>query len=130
MPPRKDAQPSDAFGQRLALNLWDLDRVAPDLMERLGPQLDLGRDSVVRVGTAKDREDRFADTAVPFRCDLLSAAMICDVLRATDRKFNDAPTRIYLLRDGKWRRLVGDAVLSVVDGGKVQLNPAIFKVRL
>ena len=117
----------DPFGQRLAVNLWDVERIGEQLLAAIRSRLDLQREAVVSVDDEKDGDGRFVNTAIPFNCPLLAAATLLDVVRSTDRRVGDVPTRAYLFRDG-WRRLTRYHVLTVVDGDKVSLNPAVFRV--
>jgi hypothetical protein len=116
---------AEAQGVRIGICLFDLDRIDPGMRGLLlGGNLDLRRERVVRVD--KDRPD---ETAVPFSCDLLKAASICDVVRGHDREAGDQPTRVYLKKD-HWRRLPADALLTLtVDGGPA-LNPEWFPVEV
>jgi hypothetical protein len=107
--------------ERLAVNLYDLDRVEKSIREML---------LVGKVKNAALRIDpkRLDETAVQFSCDLLTAACILDTLRNHDRIAGDVPTRCYILTDpkGNWRRLSSSAVLTVIEDGKVELSPDVF----
>ena len=105
---------------RLAINLFDLDRMLPMMRQTmLGGRLDLK----VAVWVDKDRLD---ESAVVFTCDLLEAAALCDVIRDHDRSVGDYPTRVYLCRESAWQRVPADAILSIVVEGKCDLNPKHF----
>jgi hypothetical protein len=54
----------------------DLDRLAVEELAMLKPLLDLQRGVIDKVGD---------DAVVPFQCDLLLAASICDRVRSNDR---------------------------------------------
>lgn len=108
---------------KLAICLYDLDRVDPTIRGALlGGKLDLSKPIL----TDPDRMD---ETAVAFRCDLLSAACIIDTIRAHDFLAGDHPTRCYLSRTGKtWTKLPGRVVLSRAVKGKISLSPDVFGV--
>lgn len=121
--PRIDADdPIQSNGrERLAVNLADLDRVDPTIRGiLLGGKLDATR----AVVTDKGRMD---EIAVAFTCDLLTAACCCDTLRTHDRKVGDYPTRVYVFRRA-WTKIVSSALLTLIEGDKVVLNPALFDV--
>lgn len=106
-------------GQRLAVNLCDLDRVDSSIRGMLlSGKLNL--QALIRMD--RDRPD---ETAVAFSCDLLTAATCCDVLRGHDLRAGDYPTRVYLFRQS-WSKLPGSTVLTLVNDGKVFLNPEVF----
>lgn len=110
--------------ERLAVALEDLDRVAPELrVKLLKGRLDL--DNVLR-HAGQHREEEVP--AVPFTCDLLTAAIACDVLRSNDRKLGDELTRVYVLRESRWTRVTSKTVLTVIVEGKVRLNPEVFSI--
>jgi hypothetical protein len=124
MPKRIELNPVKAGRpERLALNLWDLDLVHPQVRARLLPLLDLRRQSVVWVD--KDRED---ETAALFTCSLLTAASACDRIRGIARQVHETPPRVYINRIGvgAWTRLPADAVLTHLLNGKTVLDPTIF----
>lgn len=118
-----DGAPKEAEG--LSINLFDLDRVDPFIREqlRIAERIDRDRGNVVRVD-----EKRVDETAVAFTCDLITAATICEIIRNHDRKAGDYPTRVYVRRaaGGKWEKLPNDALLTLVAGEKVVLNPRWF----
>jgi hypothetical protein len=109
--------------ERLGICLTDLDRIAPLIRQclRLADHLDVSRDSVVWVD-----KSRFDEACIPFICDLLTAACICDTIRSHDRRAGDYPTRVYLKRVAAWEKLAGGVQLSVVKNEKVMLNPELF----
>lgn len=101
----------------LALNLFDLDRLDPQLRASLlGGKLDLSRP--IRLGKADE-------VAVGLVCSTLTAALAIDVIRSEDRRHGDEPTRAYIHR-GDWERLDPSAVLTVMREGKSRLNPIFF----
>lgn len=108
--------------ERLALNLFDLDSIVPELKMRLfRGRLDLRRDSVIRVD--KDKTD---ETAVPLLGDLLSAAVACDILRSENRREGDKVVRIYINRGTNWVKLPSSAILTDRIEGELILNSEIF----
>ena len=123
-------------GERLAVNVADLDRIPSDVREMIGLAHLLDATCGIRVvstsratasGSRMDRPDEFA---VAFKCRLLQAACLLDTLRAHDKRCGDYPTRCYICRLRSWVKLPGDAVLSLVDkDGKCRLNPKWFTIR-
>ena len=107
---------------RLAINLFDMDRL-PDSVREAMFRDESGRPllepSTVRVG---DRDE----VCVPFCCDTLTAAIRLDVIRSGDRSGGDQPTRAYVMRATAWQKLPADALLTVVGGEVVELNPTTF----
>lgn len=115
-------------GERLAINLFDATdrtRISEDTLGLLlGGKLDRDRGSVIRVDPGRPDE-----TAVPFSCDLLTAACVADTIREHDRLAKDYPCRVYLNRGGRsWERIPCDTRLTLVVGEKVVLNPKVFRV--
>lgn len=109
-------------GWRLALNVPDLTRV-PEFIRGslLAGKVAKGAEPI-RVD--KQRPD---ETAVELSCDLLTAALVADVLRSNDRKTGDHPTRVYLRRrEGAWIKLPHSAVLTEVVNGKSELSAKWF----
>ena len=106
--------------ERLALNVFDLDRLDPVLRARLlKGRLDLR--------AVRPDPDRGGETAVAFSCDPLTAALICDLLRSEDRRAGDVPTRVYLRRNKVWVRLSASDVLTEVgEDGKATLSHDLF----
>ncbi len=113
-------------GDRLGINLDDVERVLPDVRAMLGLAHLVDRTKIVRVKVL-NRPD---DLVVIFICDLLAAACLCDTLRSWNRKDGDYPTRVYLCKSKVWERLPGDALLSLMDNGKARLNPKWFTIRV
>lgn len=117
---RKD----EVHEKRLAINMFDLSRVDESIRGViLRDKLDLRRESVILLD-----KNRLDETAIPFTCDLLSAACICDVIREHDRRAGDYPARVYYRRATVWEKLPATAILSLVRPGKVILNPGVFRV--
>lgn len=119
---QKGNSSSLAATARLAINLFDLTRLDPlvRLNLALAAQLDAAA-GPIRVD--KDQPD---ETAVAFKCNLLRAAALCDVIRNHDRKVGDPPTRVYLKRQ-VWARLPGATTLTVVgEDDDLRLNPTWF----
>lgn len=114
------AKLAPANGVRLAINLYDLDRLLPFVRETLlGGKLDLKGGAI---WVDRSRPD---ETAVAFACSLETAGAICDVIRSHDREAGDYPTRVYVFRRS-WTKLPTDAVLTVMADGKCLTNPAVF----
>lgn len=108
--------------ERLAINVFCLDRIDPVIRANLlKDKLDLTKP----IRTDWDRKDAKDEVALVFKCDLLTAATVCDVIRAEDKKAGDFPTRLYLLRK-EWSRIPSYVVLTVMKNDKVVLNPKIF----
>lgn len=108
--------------ERLALNLWDLEKLVHPtvrLLMNLGNNMDLANAIWV------DR-DRLDETAVAFICPLLQAACIVDVLRSENRRHGERAVRIYLKRAEAWTRLPEVTVLTVLKDGHAELNPLWF----
>lgn len=101
----------------LGINLYDVERMHPDVRKAmLGGKLCLDKSKVVWVD--RSVED---DTCVPFLCDLLTAAAVCDQVRSEDRRAGRVPTRVYQLRKA-WQRLPPGLLLCVMADGKLRLN--------
>ena len=105
--------------ERLALNLFDIDRIDPLIGIVMGGKLDLSK-------AIKVDPDRLDETAVAFSCDLLTAACICDTIRTHDKAVKDYPTRVYIFRRSAWSKVAGQGHLSIVVDNKCVLNPKIF----
>lgn len=106
--------------ERLAVSVFDLDRLPPDVRRQmLGGKLDLR--AVVRPDP-----DKPATTALAFSCPLLEAALICDILRNNDRKLGDEPTKVYLYSGRGWAEIGPSTVLTSTDGGDLSLCPSVF----
>jgi hypothetical protein len=114
------AHGSTCFSQeKLALNVLDVDRIPlTNRQKLLGGKLDLTQ--AIWIDTR-----RVDKSAVVFTCALLEAACICDTIRNIDRRANDYPTRVYVLRES-WTQLPGHVTLTRVIGHKVMLNRAVF----
>lgn len=108
--------------ERLAINLFDLDRVDPTIRGiLLGGKLELSRANVIKVDKTKPDE-----TAVEFTCGLLSAASICDTIRSHDMQAKESVTRVYIFRGRVWVKLGAKDLLTIVQDDSVRLNPVIF----
>ncbi len=110
-------------GPRVAVNLWDLDRVHPEIVRLvLAGKVAGDKTAIFKV------HDRHEDTAVPFVCDPRTAAVACDVLRSECRRCEVRPVRVYVSPDGvRWVRVPERGVLTWVDGGGVgHLSPEFF----
>jgi hypothetical protein len=65
---------------------------------------------------------------LPFRCQLITSAMICDLIRIENKKAGDRPVGVYIQRKGRWVKLKDTAVLTWVDKetGQSILSPMVF----
>ena len=107
----------------VAVNLWDLDRVHPEIVRLvLAGKVSGDKAAIFKVA------DRHEDTAVPFICDPKTAAMACDVLRSECRRCEVRAVRVYVSPDGaRWVRVPERGVLTWVDGdGITHLSPEFF----
>lgn len=127
MPPLAKSQPRPRADQperaeRLAVNLFDLDRIDPFIREQLGLARKLVAEAI-RIDA-----DRSDETAVAFGCPLEEAAATLDIIRDHDRRAGDHPTRAYLRRraGGAWERMPANAVFSVIMRGQLALNADVF----
>ena len=110
----KKPEPS---GEKLAVTLTDLDRLPTDAKARyLGGRLDLAK--TVKVGAGIP--------AVAFKCDLLQAALVCDLLRSEDRKAGDAPTGVWVKRRDSWYKVSERLLLTLTVADEGALNPDLF----
>lgn len=112
---------------KLAVNLFDIGLLEPTVRDiMLGGKISLLKEDIVWVNTS-----RLDETAVLFTCDLVTAAALLDVIRSQGRNGFLPLIRAYINRNaadgkGSWSRLVHTEVLTVVENGKVKLNPDIF----
>lgn len=106
---------------RLAVSLVDTERIEPLTRQiLLGGKLD--PDGPVLVAVGKGRE-----VAVPFICDLLTAACVCQAMRNLDVNTKQpTPTRIYREVEGQWQRVPGDRRLVSIHSNRCHLNPQVF----
>ena len=114
--PRKPAPGS----YLLAVHLFDLDRVDPMIREFM-----LVKNLDARSPIRLDPDDAL-QVGVPFKCDTLMAACICDTLRVHDKRIGDPPTRVYLRRRGTWSLIPDEAILTKVVNGSPRLDPMLF----
>lgn len=102
-----------------------MDRIPHDARPIIiGKKVDPRKEALIRFD-----EDKRDEIAVPFICDLIRAASVCDVLRESDRGLGDSPTRVYIQSspDTPWRKVPGDVVLVFSKGdGTLVLNPEYF----
>lgn len=110
--------------ERLAVNLFDLDRIDP-LIRGV-----LLKDRLVREPIKVD-PNVIDEVAVEFKGSLLSAACVCDTIRARDKEAGDHPTRVYIYRSKAWTKLSGSVVLSEVvlineHSMECRLSPTVF----
>lgn len=115
MPKIPDQRP-----EKLGLNLFDLDMVHPDLRVRiLQDRLDLTQ--AIKIDPTKPDE-----RAVVFRCDLLSAALACDLLWSEARREGDSLIRVYLFQNGRWKRVPDTTTFTALINEQAALNPKVF----
>lgn len=109
--------------ERLAINLSDLDRVTPEMrINLLKGRINPSKDQVITITVKEGQTER----AIPFTCELLQAALVCDIIRSHDRQAGDTEARIYIEKDGEWKKMERTAILTI-SGGK-KLNPKYFDV--
>lgn len=110
-----------AENNRLALPVSVLELIDPGLRERLSLASRLERTPI--------RLDSDKVHIVAFSCDLLTAALICDIIRSNDRKLGDRASPIYRQRSpgGKWVRASDTTVFTTTDtDGKAHLSVDVF----
>lgn len=115
--------PVDKPRERLAISLFDLDSVDPILRQKLfAGRVNLVKQAVIRIET---------DAAVELTCDLLAAAIVCDILRAENRREGDSVTKVYIHRGKAWTKLSSTIILTAMGSDKQpQLNYEIFTSEL
>lgn len=109
---------------KLAIWLSDVERLPPQMRLEMYPHLDLNK--IHRTGKGERIEE---SPTLAFKCPLLQAALICDVVRSHDRKVGARPSELFVNRSGDddgWRRIVYGDMLTVVVNGRAILNPAVF----
>lgn len=113
---------------RLAVNAFDLDRVPPEMIRKFffdpdgTPRLDLKAAVEVEL-------DRIEPTrAFVFTCDLLTAALVVDLLKSECRRTKSDLVQGYIRRKESWARILNNEVLTAVDPdtGKTVLSPKTF----
>lgn len=112
--PKRDERP-----ERLALNVFDLDRASKNLIVKV-----LGGKITKEVVTVDSkRED---EIGLLFSCSLETAALCSDILQSEYRREGLEPIRVYLFKRGGWVKLPFNAVLTVNHKGQIVLNPDWF----
>jgi hypothetical protein len=117
--------------ERLGINLADTLRILPEIRGMLlTGKLYIDQSHLIWVD-----KNIIDDKCIPFACDLLQSAVICDIIRQHDRRDGKYPTRVYICRQSAWERIPSDAVLTIVeedeDGNKqCVLNPRIFPLEV
>lgn len=105
-------------GFDLGIALSAIERLNSDYRVRLfgrGERIDLERPETVG-----------KEIVIPFRCDLIQAAIIVDTIRAVAAKVGDPVPAAYIREDETWRPLPS-IPLTLPDGrGGWILNPAAF----
>lgn len=108
--------------ERLAVNLFDLNRVEPSLFRLLfAKRLELNKGKAIRVDPKVTTE-----TALPFHCSLIEAATACDILRNENRKLKEPIARVYVNRGRGWVKLPSTVFLTLAMGESCILNPEVF----
>ena len=106
---------------RLAINAVDLDRHDRFVLGLLlKDKIDLDAGAVPLKGLPLD------EMPLPFTCNLLQAACVCDVIRSKDRSLKRYPTRVYVQTRERWNRLPHAAVLVKIRDREPYLNPEFF----
>lgn len=108
--------------EALAVNLFDLDRIEETV------RASMFADKLVLTDTVWVDRNRVDEIAVVFKCSILKAACLLDVVRGRDRRAGDHPTRAYIRRRRVWDKIPADALLTLVEDGQTVLNPAVFKI--
>ncbi len=108
--------------EKLAINIADRERLEESVRVKVAKIVDASQP----VWMDRNRED---ERAVVFCCDLLMAALACDVVREADLQAKRERTRVYV-RKGAWSKVPGTMRLTVVVNGKPRLNPAVFNVEV
>jgi hypothetical protein len=109
----------------LAINIADTERLDPESRQKFFAGRLHDKFIDMRFDRAKDGDE----AAVAFKCDLLTACIICDMIRSRDREMGDNPTRLYLKRTS-WSRVPNNVVLTVMINGKCRFNPDFFPVKV
>lgn len=117
--PEIERDDEDSCGIRLAISLEDLVTVDTAIRSRLlSPRLELSK--VVFPDPLRPKH-----RAVAFRCNLLEAALACDVLRSKNGK-----VKLWMLKR-VWSRLPDSKALTVIlDDGVAALDPSVFGIPL
>jgi hypothetical protein len=106
--------------ERLAVNLFDLDRI----QEEIRSMLLAGNVDAAQL--VKVNANRPGEIGVEFTCDLLRAACIVDTIRHHDRVSGDSITRVYVFKQSAWTRVSSETKLTRFIGDKLVLNPQVF----
>lgn len=109
-------------GEHLAVNLLDLDRIEETV------RFTMFADKLVLTDTVWVDKNRVDEVAVVFKCPILQAACVLDIVRGRDRKAGMYPTRAYIRRGRLWVKLPGETLLTLIEDEKVVLNPSVFRV--
>lgn len=114
--------------ERLAINVDDLDRLDDHTKLKLVAHLEVTPQEYLKID--KDRAE--PEAALAFDCQLLQAALMCDMLRHYDRKAGDKPTRVYAFKAKVWTRVPTNVTLTRVrhEGAKPELNPLFWDVKI
>lgn len=110
---------------KLAINLYDLDKYSEEDRRKIAAMLDL--QNPIKTDWDKNPEQSQDERAVVFKENLLSAAMVCDYLRARDKQQGVTATRLYLKRK-EWSRIPATKVLTKIVAGKCILNAEVFSI--
>jgi hypothetical protein len=115
-----------ATGERLAVNLFDLDRMPERLRAAVAMRID--PKPIVLDGEA-GLNGGPREVGLAFACPLMEAATLCDLLRQVDRDAGQRPVRLYICKKA-WSPIPDDRVLTVPDPltKRMVLNPDVFRV--
>jgi len=148
-----DNTPQAKRQEKLAINLFDLERLDPLLRAKLlKGRVEQDRNRLV-VTSFKGLDDLSKEakqlimqqrTFLLFICPLREAAQICDIIRNEDRLEGRPTTHVCLQsnlqgnlqslqslhKDGAWVILDDDVSLCSISAGRCVLNPAVFGRKL
>lgn len=91
--------------EELAINFLDLEKIHPELHAKLQLSQRLDVDNLLKVEGGKS-------IALKFTCPLLTAAIICDIMRSQCKKAGEPIIRVYLKRSDAWTKLSDSAILT------------------
>lgn len=105
---------------KVAINLFDLQRLQSGVRSPLlRGKLDL-KAPTMRAGGGDE-------VGAVFRCDLLTALLVCDIIRSHDVRDGRSQTRVYATdRNGRWYRLPDEAALTIKSTEGMIPNPTFF----
>lgn len=116
--------------EQLAINAIDLDALDPILRIRITRDKEGNNRLDFRQAIPVETEKASSTRAIAFCCDLLTAALCCDLTRSENRREGGPIIRVYLKKADAWTRLPEKAILTLVEEGKPILNPEIFPMQV